>query len=103
MYARPPKATDLETIRFEIDMLRFCYKRLTESREWEERGDEHVYLEAFLLHYRNLSAFFAGKGRGDELKVHQPVWANRPMIESELAGIKDEKPYRNYWSHISEY
>jgi hypothetical protein len=53
--SRPPKLDHLDTVRYEIDMLRFAAYRLAEQKLTER--DAWVYLEAFLLHYRNLIDF----------------------------------------------
>jgi hypothetical protein len=55
-FSRLEKATDAETILYEIDMLRFAASELVGGKL--ERGDkEWVYLECFLLHYRNVIEF----------------------------------------------
>jgi hypothetical protein len=60
--SRPPKLNHLDTVRYEIDMLRFAAYRLA------ERGltgrDAWVYLESFLLHYRNLIDFLGSENPG---------------------------------------
>jgi len=53
VYSRPNKLDHADTIRYEIQMLRFSYQRLAEQRLTER--DAWVYLESFLLHYRTLS------------------------------------------------
>src|ERR1700691_322997 len=55
-YSRPPKLNDADTVLYEIYMLRFAAKRLVRERG-EEPQDAWVYLEAFLVHYRNLIEF----------------------------------------------
>ena len=66
-FSRLEKATDAETILYEIDMLRFAASELIGGKL--ERGDrEWVYLECFLLHYRNLIEF-VGKSS------HRRTWA----------------------------
>jgi hypothetical protein len=54
-YSRPAKEDHAQTVLYEIDMLRFARGRLEAS---STEGDEWVYLEDFLLHYRNLIEFF---------------------------------------------
>ena len=54
--SRPPKLNHADTVLYEIDMLRFAAKRLARER-WEEPQDAWVYLEDFLVHYRNLIEF----------------------------------------------
>jgi hypothetical protein len=58
-FSRPKKLTHLGTIRYEIDMLRYAYKRLAGQKLMER--DAWVYEEAFLLHYRNLIEFLGKK------------------------------------------
>jgi hypothetical protein len=41
-------------------MLTFCFDKLPQGRSCERR-DEYLYLEGFLLHYRNLLEFFSGE------------------------------------------
>ena len=53
--SRPKKLDHSDTVRYEIDMLRFAAHRLAEMNLTER--DAWVYLEAFLLHYRNLIEF----------------------------------------------
>jgi hypothetical protein len=66
-FSRLEKATDAETILYEIDMLRFATSELISGKL--ERGDrEWVYLECFLLHYRNLIEF-VGKEQRDVRKT----------------------------------
>jgi len=55
IYSRPNKLDHAATVRYEIQMLRFSYQRLAEQRLTER--DAWVYLESFLLHYRNLIDF----------------------------------------------
>ncbi len=114
-YARPLKESHLDTIHYEIDMLRFCTQRLPalRARVPETRfvssgyvtnrslhavntepdpRDVYVYLEAFLVHYRNLIRFFSGI-RADkspkDLSVRNPkVWAQRALSAEEDAAIR---------------
>jgi hypothetical protein len=60
--SRPPKLDHLDTVRYEIDMLRFAAYRLAEQRLTER--DAWVYLEDFLLHYRNLIDFLGSPKPG---------------------------------------
>lgn len=69
-YSRPDKLTDAQTILYEIDMLRFSRNRLSEGN-FQSDADEWIYLEAFLLHFRNLIEFFRGKISGDTLTTLQ--------------------------------
>jgi len=73
--SRPAKLDDPQTVLYEIDMLRWARARLLSHLPTE--ADQWVYLENFLLHYRNLIEFF-GKPVNDptDLSVHRPeiIW-----------------------------
>jgi hypothetical protein len=75
-YFRPDKESDAQTVLYEIDLLRFAKSRLESS---STKGDEWMFLEDFLLHYRNLIEFF-GKGkkalRDGDLSILRPerIW-----------------------------
>ena len=60
--SRPAKLDHVDTARYEIDMLRFAAQRLAEKTLTER--DAWVYLEAFLLHYRNLVNFLGSDKPG---------------------------------------
>jgi hypothetical protein len=59
VFSRPDKLDHADTIRYEIDMLRYSIQRLAEG-ELTQR-DAWVYLESFLLHYRNLIDFLGNE------------------------------------------
>jgi len=72
-YSRPDKLAHADTVLYEIDMLRFATGRLVESK-WREPRDAWVYLESFLIHYRNLIEFLGKeKPRLDDLHV-TTIW-----------------------------
>jgi hypothetical protein len=72
-YSRPDKLNDFYTVAYEIDMLRFAAGRLLES-DWKNERDAWVYLEAFLLHYRNLIEFL-GKDVPSKTDLHvMTIW-----------------------------
>ena len=113
-YARPLKESHLDTVRYEIEMLRFCVQRLPALRDRiphtqlvssgyvtnmsvhtvttePDPRDVYVYLEAFLVHYRNLIRFFSGKrtDKPKDLSVKKPeVWAGRALSPAEDAAIR---------------
>jgi hypothetical protein len=72
-FSRPPKLNHTDTISYEIYMLRHTISRLAEEKLTER--DAWVYLEAFLLHYRNLIEFLGNKNprRNDNLHV-TTIW-----------------------------
>ena len=68
-YDRQPKGSHLHTVYYEIiDMLRHCHARFEELRARGGRADKNAYLEAYLLHYRNLATFFAGNPKRNAKK-----------------------------------
>src|SRR5947209_7858757 len=78
-HSRPDKLSDAETVLYEIDMLRFSKERLLEANSLTSDAAEWIYLEAFLLHFRNLIEFFRGKSsHKDTLSISRPgeIWPN---------------------------
>src|SRR5215831_7224373 len=70
--SRPKKLDHIDTVRYEIDMLRFAAQRLAEKTLTER--DAWVYLKAFLLHYRNLIEFLGSDNpRSTDLHVTN-IW-----------------------------
>jgi hypothetical protein len=73
---RPEKLTHLDTIIYEIDMLEYCYHRLSNDKRSLSRMEAYGLLECFLLHYRNLIDFLGKKPTRDDLSVTKPkAWA----------------------------
>src|SRR5690242_1652421 len=79
--SRPLKMSNLDTLLYEVSALRWAANRLkSPSPSWTQ-GDAWVYLESFLVHYRNLIEFF-GKPephKGDDehdLTIRKPekIW-----------------------------
>ena len=108
MYGRRAKESHRDTVSYEIDMLAFCSRRLTED-EALERSEKDLHLEGFLLHYRNLVRFFSGRNhredKGDLSTANSKAWAGRDLTPAEIAAIQqpaialDEK----YHEEISKY
>jgi hypothetical protein len=71
LHSRPDKLDDAQTVLYEIDMLRLSKNRLDEGK-FQSDADEWIYLEAFLLHFRNLIEFFRGKISRDTLTISRP-------------------------------
>jgi hypothetical protein len=75
---RPDKLADFQTVLYEIDMLRFACAKVLTPWDGAKDGDVWVYLESFLVHYRNLLDFF-GKppSRDTDLTIERPkvIWA----------------------------
>ena len=57
--SRIDKAEHYQTVLYEIDMLRFCYSKVLSPPDGARDADVWAYLEAFLVHYRNLLYFFS--------------------------------------------
>jgi hypothetical protein len=71
----PPELNDADTVLYEIYMLRFAAKRLVRER-WEEPQDAWVYLEDFLVHYRNLIEFLGKQNNIRDTDLHvTTIWA----------------------------
>jgi len=107
MYSRPQKSSHLDTIAYEIDMLRFCLGRLRQPPASWESGDRNVFIECFLLHFRNLVRFFSGEGhRNGDLSTAAPMpWAARALSNDEVAILQE--PARTldneYFNVVSKY
>lgn len=101
-YSRPKKGDHLETIRYEIDMLEFCYQNLVDNLgKWGDARMSWVCLESFLLHYRNLVEFFGSEG---DLKASEPgIWTKRKLTAEEVALISDRTLCKKYRGPISAY
>jgi hypothetical protein len=70
--SRPPKLTHAQTILYESDMLSYAAGKLDEAN-WQTEKDGWIYLEAFLVHFRNLIEFFGHPDpRGDDLTIVRP-------------------------------
>jgi hypothetical protein len=69
-FSRPEKLDHKDTVLYEIYMLRFTAQELDGRTE----RDAWVYLEGFLLHYRNLIDFLGNESsRNDDLHV-TTIW-----------------------------
>jgi hypothetical protein len=101
-YSRPEKGDHMSTIKYEIEMLDFCYQDLIANLgKWGDVRRAWVCLEAFLLHYRNLIEFFGDEG---DLKASKPeVWARRKLAPEEIASISNRKLCKKYRGAISAY
>jgi hypothetical protein len=98
--SRPLKESHVDTVLYEIDMLDFCYGRLREGK-WPNPQTYYLFIEGFLLHYRNLANFF---GNRDGFEARRPGdWTQRQLTDSELTSIQDETPYKDYSGQISQY
>ena len=75
--SRPKKLNHSDTVLYEIYMLRFAAARLLEGQKkgyWRDEKDPWVYLEAFLVHFRNLIEFL-GKQNPDKTDLSvKTIW-----------------------------
>jgi hypothetical protein len=105
MYSRPLKETHRDTISYEIDMLKFCAQGFPNIPS-EQQGEKNLYLEGFLLHYRNLIRFFSGKEhRGDDLSTRKPDdWTHidNPAAIEEIQR-RGQSLENSHYSDISKY
>jgi hypothetical protein len=84
------KADYYEIVLYEVDLLRFSYSKLAARPDGANEADDWLYLECFLLHYRNLLDFFGDpKPRKTDITLEKPgaVWS----ADSGLAG-RQPKP-----------
>lgn len=68
------KLNHADTVLYEIYTLRYAAERLRQE-QWDDQKDAWAYLEAFLLHYRNLIEFLGktNKIRATDLHV-TTIW-----------------------------
>jgi len=109
MYPRADKEDDLDTIRYEINMLDYSYVRYIEleRKPGIERGDVNAFLECFLLHYRNLIEFFSSKKPredGTDLRIGKPLigMATRVPLEMTKKLTRDEL-CKEHWKNLSVF
>lgn len=85
--SRIRKDNNFLTVLYEIDMLRFAYGQVICPREAAREADVWVFLEAFLLHFRNLLDFFGKKSRfASDLSIARPemIWSPEEGLEKQM-------------------
>jgi hypothetical protein len=97
-YSRPGKENNAQTILYEIKMLRFAKSDLEAA---QAKNDEYVYLEDFLLHYRNLIEFFGkpkGKVGNSDLSIHFPehIWPDGLPKAGDLDSMRVPGLWKKY-------
>jgi hypothetical protein len=86
--SRRDKENHLDTIHYEIELLRYSYIWIVQQWSKAMPGERFVHLEAFLIHYRNLACFLAGRGRQAHLQFpHGDRWAGREITQAEIEMI----------------
>lgn len=99
--SRPAKRDHVDTIIYEIDMLGYCLQRLRIG-QWVDEKENNLYVEGFLLHYRNLIEFLAS--HGDGLRANRYAeWSPRALSTDEVKSIANAKAYKKYRPLISRY
>ncbi len=116
IYERDNKKSHLHTIWYEIGMLDFIYSVIRTRIEQLPKQESNLYVEGFLLHYRNLIEFFSGnpekrrkpkdKKTTADLSTSAPEpWAERKLTNEEIEKI--QTPPRGlqgkYWHDISQF
>jgi hypothetical protein len=104
-FSRPPKLTHAQTVLYEIDMLRFAKDRL-QSSSFSTEGDKNIYIEVFLLHYRNLLEFFSGRdGRDTDLSIAKPeeIWGSQVPDKETLASLTKPDLHQKYDSQRDDF
>lgn len=105
IHTRRGKEDNFDTIAYEIDMLNYCYEGL--GKEHLEVGNQNLFLEGFLLHYRNLLRFFSCV-RAQEadltIKILLPNYDAQDIVDAAiLLDNKHHKDISQYLSHCTSY
>jgi hypothetical protein len=109
MYERNRKSSHLATLYYEMDMLEFTFRKVSESESGAESPDWNLLIEGFLLHYRNLIEFFSGKKHrpnGSDISIaNSEVWSGRKLTEAEMNQLQPaaQKLEDEYWVDISQF
>jgi hypothetical protein len=81
--SRPKKLSHSDTVLYEIYMLRFAAARLLEGQTkgyWRDEKDAWVYLEAFLVHFRNLIEFLGKEKPGETDVSVKTIWETMNLV-----------------------
>jgi hypothetical protein len=107
LHRRPDKDSHLDTILYEIGMLRHCSKTLPAKKARKSDSDEasceyNLVIEGFLIHLRNLIAFFTTQhSQPTDLRLDDPeVWYRRPVKERGYSDLRDR--FRDFNKKYSE-
>jgi hypothetical protein len=107
MYTRRPKESHRDTVTYEIDMLDFSARKA--RGEYSDAADKEVYLEGFLLHYRNVIRFCSGEyhreDKGDLSLANSRAWSDRDLTPTETVTIREAAKTLDakYHKAISQY
>lgn len=94
LHHRSEKNRNLDTLLYEIDMLRHCEgavrrRVVADDATGAERADYYLAIEGFLLHLRNLLAFLTNhKSKDTDIIINEPeVWAGRHVDQRECSDL----------------
>lgn len=101
--SRPDKMTHMQTVLYEIDMLRYAAGHL-QKQTFDNRFQECAYIECFLVHYRNMLEFFGREPKRDDLSVlrAEVLWRDRdgnvvaPVPEKALRDLFNRPLWEKY-------
>jgi hypothetical protein len=112
VYERSEKKSHLDTIWYECAMLGFCHSELGKRRAMSE-PERNLFIEGFLLHYRNILEFCSGakhrqarNGKPADISTAAPqVWASRALTDEEVAKIQvpAQALEAKYFDDISQF
>jgi hypothetical protein len=107
MFSRPSKESHEGTIHYEAQMLRLTAERIGTHEKATAPQETIVYLECFLLHYRNLAQFLSGKGgsSGDLKITNYKKWTKNQLTKEQVTKVTDlaAAAYRDHCGDISTY
>jgi hypothetical protein len=94
LHQRSEKNSHLDTLLYEIDMLRHCERAVRQrvvavDAPDAKRADYYLAIEGFLLHLRNLLAFLTNrKSKDTDIIINEPeMWAGRHVDQREYSDL----------------
>ena len=96
MHERSPKNKPIDTILYEIDMLRHCAGTIANKKAMAEGtrspssiAEYNLGIEGFLLHLRNVLAFLTNRiGESTDIGINNPAqWAGRAVQQREYSNL----------------
>jgi len=101
-YERTVKERPKDTVVYEIRMLRFCFQQISKN-SFQVKDELYVYLESYLLHYRNLIEFLRhGRGRSTDVSVEDVVSQTQDEMLTQIRDRATELSEK-HWQDISQY
>lgn len=105
IHTRRGKEDNFDTIAYEIDMLNYCYEGLRIAHP--EANGRNLFLEGFLLHYRNLVRFFSCiRARSTDLTIKMllPDFDTQDIVDAAiLLDNNHHEDISQYLSHCTSY